>query len=203
MSIGEKMYRLCEELFPICRSITGNGVRETFRILQERVPEITIHEVPSGTQVFDWRIPKEWNIYDAWIKNGKGEKILDFQKTNLCVVGYSLPVNKKISLNELLPLIYTQPDQPDVIPYVTSYYKECYGFCMTQNQKDALGEDTYHIYIDSDLSDGSLTYGEIIIPSTEGNNEEIFLSTYICHPSMANNELSGPTLVTYLAYMLL
>ena len=98
MSIGEKMYRLCEELFPICRSITGNGVRETFRILQERVPEITIHEVPSGTQVFDWRIPKEWNIYDAWIKNGKGEKILDFQKTNLCVVGYSLPVNKKISL---------------------------------------------------------------------------------------------------------
>ena len=203
MGIGEEMYRLCEKLFPICRSITGNGVRETLRILQARVPEITIHEVPSGTRTFDWTVPKEWNIRDAWIKNGKGEKILDFQETNLHVVGYSLPVDKYITLEELLPLIHTQSDQPDVIPYVTSYYKEQYGFCMTQNQKDALIEDTYHIYIDSELKDGSLTYGEIIIPSTEGSEDEIFLSTYVCHPSMANNELSGPAVTIYLAKWIL
>lgn len=160
---------------------------------------MTLHEVPTGTQVFDWTVPKEWNIRDAWIKNSKGEKILDFQETNLHVMGYSLPIDKKVSLSELLPLIHTQPDQPDAIPYVTSYYKERYGFCMTQNQKDALTEDIYHIYIDSELKDGSLTYGEILIPSTEGSEDEIFLSTYVCHPSMANNELSGPVVTIYLA----
>ena len=196
---GEKMYALCSRLFPICRSLTGNGVRTTLRALQEICPAMTLHEVPTGTQVFDWTVPKEWNIRDAWIKNSKGEKILDFQETNLHVMGYSLPIDKKVSLSELLPLIHTQPDQPDAIPYVTSYYKERYGFCMTQNQKDALPEDTYHIYIDSELKDGSLTYGEIRIPSTEGNDDEIFLSTYVCHPSMANNELSGPAVTIYLA----
>ena len=199
MSIGEKMYCLCEALFPICRSITGNGVRETLRILQEICPAMTMHEVPTGTQAFDWTVPKEWNIRDAWIKNSKGEKILDFAKSNLHVMGYSIPVNQKVTLEELLPLIHTQPDQPDAIPYVTSYYKERYGFCMSQEQKDALQEDTYHIYIDSDLKDGSLTYGEILIPSTEGDKDEIFLSTYVCHPSMANNELSGPAVTIYLA----
>ncbi|WP_276675850.1 DUF4910 domain-containing protein [Selenomonas artemidis] len=203
MGIGEEMYHLCEKLFPICRSITGNGVRETLGILQAYISEMTIHEVPSGTQVFDWTVPKEWNIRDAWIKNGKGEKILDFQKTNLHVMGYSLPVDKTVTLTELLSLIHTQPDQPDVIPYVTSYYKEQYGFCMTQYQKDALIEDTYHIYIDSELKDGSLTYGEILIPSTEDSEDEIFLSTYICHPSMANNELSGPVVTIYLAKWIL
>ena len=199
MDIGNRIYSLCAKLFPICRSITGNGVRETLRILQEIVPEMTIHEVSSGTKVFDWTVPKEWNIRDAWIKNGKGEKILDFQEMNLHVMGYSVPVDREVSLDELLPLIYTQPDQPDAIPYVTSYYRERYGFCMTQNQKDALVDDTYHIYIDSELKDGSLTYGELRIPSTEGNAEEIFLSTYVCHPSMANNELSGPAVTIYLA----
>ncbi len=202
MSAGDEMYALCAKLFPICRSITGNGVRETLRILQEIVPEMTLHEVPSGTQAFDWTVPKEWNIRDAWIKNSKGEKVLDFQKTNLHVIGYSRPVDDRVSLEELLPLIYTQPDQPDAIPYVTSYYKERYGFCMTQLQKDALPQDIYHIYIDSELKDGSLTYGEILIPSTEGNTEEIFFSTYVCHPSMANNELSGPSVAIYLAKML-
>ena len=196
---GEKMYALCSRLFPICRSLTGNGVRTTLRALQEICPAMTLHEVPTGTQVFDWTVPKEWNIRDAWIKNSKGEKILDFQETNLHVMGYSLPIDKKVSLSELLPLIHTQPDQPDAIPYVTSYYKERYGFCMTQNQKDALTEDIYHIYIDSELKDGSLTYGEILIPSTEGSEDEIFLSTYVCHPSMANNELSGPAVTIYLA----
>ena len=199
MNIGDTLYALCARLFPICRSITGNGVRETLRILKEIVPEMTIHEVSSGTKVFDWTVPKEWNIRDAWIKNGKGEKILDFQEMNLHVMGYSVPVDREVSLDELLPFIYTQPDQPDAIPYVTSYYRERYGFCMAQNQKDALVDDTYHIYIDSELKDGSLTYGELRIPSTEGNAEEIFLSTYVCHPSMANNELSGPAVTIYLA----
>lgn len=203
MNVGNEMYALCARLFSICRSITGNGVRETLYILQEIVPELTTHEVATGTKVFDWTVPKEWNIRDAWIKNEKGEKILDFQESNLHVVGYSLPADKRVSLDELLPLIYTQPDQPDAIPYVTSYYKERYGFCMTQNQKDALSEDTYHIYIDSELKDGSLTYGEILIPSTEEKEDEIFLSTYICHPSMANNELSGPAVTIYLAKWLL
>ena len=184
MSIGNEMYALCDRLFPVCRSITGNGVRETLRVLQSICPAMTLHEVPTGTQVFDWTVPKEWNIRDAWIKNSKGEKILDFAKSNLHVMGYSIPVNQKVTLEELLPLIHTQPDQPDAIPYVTSYYKERYGFC---------------IYIDSDLKDGSLTYGEILIPSTEGNKDEIFLSTYVCHPSMANNELSGPAVTIYLA----
>lgn len=199
MDIGNEMHTLCNKLFPICRSITGNGVRETLRVLQNICPAMTLHEVPTGTQVFDWIVPKEWNIRDAWIKNSKGEKILDFAKSNLHVMGYSIPVNQKVTLEELLPLIHTQPDQPDAIPYVTSYYKERYGFCMSQEQKDALQEDTYHIYIDSDLKDGSLTYGEILIPSTEGNKDEIFLSTYVCHPSMANNELSGPAVTIYLA----
>ena len=203
MGVGDEMYALCAKLFPICRSITGNGVRKTLCILQDVCSTITLHEIPAGTHVFEWVVPKEWNIRDAWIKNSKGEKILDFQETNLHVMGYSLPVDKKIPLTELLPLIHTQPDQPDVIPYVTSYYKERYGFCMTQNQKEALPEDLYHIHIDSELKDGSLTYGEILIPSTEGNEDEIFLSTYVCHPSMANNELSGPAVTVYLAKWLL
>lgn len=203
MEIGRQMYALCDKLFPICRSITGDGVRKTLAILREIVPEMTVHEVPSGTAVFDWTVPKEWNIRDGWIKNSRGEKILDFQKTNLHVVGYSLPVDQKVTLDELLPLIYTQTDQPDAIPYVMSYYEERYGFCMTQRQKDALSNDTYHIYIDSTLQAGSLTYGEILIPSTEGGDDEIFLSTYVCHPSMANNELSGPAVTIHLAKAIL
>lgn len=197
MSIGWDMYRLCEKLFPYRRSITGNGVRQTLTTLQEVYPELIISEVASGTPVFDWTVPKEWNIRDAWIKNSKGEKILDLRDNNLHVVGYSIPVDKEVSLTELKDIVYTQPDQPDAIPYVTSYYKERYGFCMTQLQKDALAEDTYHIYIDSDLADGSLTYGEIIIPGE--TDQEILMSTYICHPSMANNELSGPSVAVHLA----
>lgn len=144
---GQSMYNLCVELFPICRSITGNGVRETLSILNSVIGgEMVVREVPSGTQVFDWSVPKEWNIRDAWIKDSKGNKILDFKDNNLHVVGYSLPVNKKVNLEELKTIIYTQPEQPDAIPYVTSYYKERYGFCMTQNQKNNLKEDNYHFY---------------------------------------------------------
>lgn len=191
------MYDLCAKLFPYCRSITGDGVRQTLHDLKAVVPEMTLHEVPSGTQVFDWTVPKEWRIRDAWIKNSKGEKVLDFHETNLRVMGYSLPLDEKMPLDELKKIIYTQPDQPDVIPYVTSYYKERSGFCMTQQEKDALPEDTYHAYIDSELFDGSLTYGEVILPGE--TDDEILLSTYDCHPSMANNECSGPAVSIYLA----
>lgn len=197
MEIGQSMYDLCVKMFPICRSITGNGVRQTLDILQQIYPDMKRYEVPSGTKVFDWTVPREWNIRDAWIKNSKGEKIVDFKKSNLHVVGYSLPVDKKVSLAELKQIVYTQPEQPDAVPYVTSYYKERYGFCMSEKQKNSLPEDTYHIYIDSELKDGSLTYGEILIPGER--EQEIFLSTYICHPSMANNELSGPAVAVHLA----
>lgn len=191
------MYQLAERLFPICRSITGDGVRETLKILQEEYADIKIYEVPSGTQVFDWTVPKEWNIRDAYIEDSQGERILDFKENNLYVVGYSLPMDCMMSLAELKEIIFTQPDQPDVIPYVTSYYQERSGFCMSENQKNALQEDTYHCVIDSDLKDGSLTYGEIIL---EGDTEEeVLLSTYICHPSMANNEVSGPVVTIELA----
>lgn len=198
---GQKMYALCAKMFPYCRSITGDGVRETLATLQEIVPEITVHEVKSGTKAFDWTVPKEWRIRDAWIKNSRGEKIVDFKKHNLHVVGYSTPVDKYVNLEELKTILYTQPDWPDAIPYVTSYYKERYGFCMTQEQYDALPEDNYHIYIDSELFDGSLTYGELIIPGE--SEQEILLSTYFCHPSMANNELSGPAVSVYLAKWLM
>jgi len=197
MSVGQDMYKLCEKMFPYCRSITGDGVRETLRLMQEIAPEIKLYEVPTGTQAFDWTVPKEWRIRDAWIKNSKGEKIVDFKKTNLHVVGYSVPVDKKVDLAELKQYLYTEPNQPDVIPYVTSYYKERFGFCMTQNQYDNLPEDTYHMYIDSELFDGSLTYGELVIPGE--TEEEIFFSTYFCHPSMANDQLSGLALSVYLS----
>lgn len=201
MFVGQDMYKLCGKMFPICRSITGDGVRETMAILREVVPEISLHEVPSGTQVFDWTIPKEWRIREAWVKNSKGEKLIDFKKHNLHVLGYSTPVDQKVTLAELKQHLYTQPNQPDAIPYVTSYYKERFGFCLSQEQCDSLPEDIYHIFIDSELFDGSLTYGELIIPGQ--NKEEILISTYFCHPSMANNELSGPALSVYLAKYLL
>ena len=186
-----------QELFPICRSITGEGTRKTLFELKKIVPQMQIYEVPSGTQVFDWTVPKEWNIYEAYIENSKGEKIIDFKKNNLHVVNYSAPVDQYMSLNNLKKIIHTYPPLPNAIPYVTSYYNESFGFCMTQNQFDNLEEDTYHVYIDSSLKDGSLTYGEIIIPGDV--KEEVFFSTYICHPSMANNELSGPCVSIYLA----
>lgn len=199
--IGQEMYALCAKMFPYCRSITGDGVRETLAALREIVPEITVHEVKSGTKAFDWTVPKEWRIRDAWVKNSRGEKIVDFKEHNLHVVGYSTPVDKEVNLEELKTILYTQPDQPDAIPYVTSYYKERYGFCVTQEQYDAMPEDNYHIYIDSELFDGSLTYGELIIPGE--TEQEILLSTYFCHPSMANNELSGPAVSVYLAKWLM
>lgn len=193
---GNVMYALAETLFPICRSLTGDGVRKTLRIIKEIVPEINMIEVPTGTQAFDWTVPREWNIKDGYIEDAKGKRILSFHDHNLHVMGYSLPVDRIVSRNELLDMIYTLPDQPDVIPYVTSYYKQQSGFCMTYNQMLSLKEEEYHAVIDSEVKDGFLTYGEVIIPGE--TEQEIFFSTYICHPSMANNELSGPCVVTEL-----
>lgn len=194
---GQYMYKLIKELFPICRSITGEGTRQTLNILKRELPQMTLHNVPSGTHVFDWTVPKEWIIRDAYIETLSGEKIIDFKKSNLHVMGYSLPIDKVVSKDELLAMVYTMPDQPNWIPYVTSYYKERSGFCMSENQKKSLKEDKYHVVIDSELIQGNLTYGELIIPGE--TTEEIFFSTYVCHPSMANNELSGPSVCTALA----
>jgi aminopeptidase-like protein len=198
--LTENIYNLVKKLFPICRSITGDGVRETLRIIKEIIP-LDIRDVPSGTKVFDWVVPDEWNVYDAYVKDESGEHIIDFKKCNLHLVGYSVPFEGRISLAELKEHLYTLPEQPELIPYVTSYYKKHWGFCLKHNQYKTLKEGTYEVKIDSSLEPGSLTYGELVI---EGQSEkEVLLSTYICHPSMANNELSGPAVTAYLAKYLL
>ena len=195
-NVGQAIYDLAGKLFPICRSITGNGFRHSLEMIREVVPEIQVFEVPSGTQVFDWTVPKEWNINGGWIKNKRGETIVDFKDCNLHVLGYSVPIHRMVSREELLEHVYTQPDQPDWIPYVTSYYKERWGFCMSERQKQTLNDDEYEVCIDSTLKEGSLTYGELILSGE--TEDEIFFSTYLCHPSMANNELSGPCVQTAL-----
>ncbi|PVZ70207.1 DUF4910 domain-containing protein [Pelagibaculum spongiae] len=196
-SEGSMMHQFCHELFPICRSITGNGFRQSLNMLKELVPELEIHEVASGTQCFDWAVPKEWNIADAYILDPEGNKICDFKQSNLHVMGYSIPVNKSVTLNELQEHLYSLPDQPDAIPYMTSYYKERWGFCITHQQRETLKQGNYQVVIDSVLENGNLTYGEIYIPGEI--QDEIFFSSYLCHPSMANNELSGPVVTTFLA----
>jgi aminopeptidase-like protein len=190
------MYHLAERLFPICRSITGNGFRQSLGIIREILPEIKVTEVPSGTQVFDWTVPKEWNIHGGWIRRKTGETVIDFKDSNLHVMGYSLPIHATVSREELLEHVYTIPEQPDWIPYVTSYYKERWGFCMTDRQKQTLTDGEYEVLIDSTLKDGSLTYGELVLPGE--TQDEILISTYLCHPSMANDELSGPCVQTEL-----
>jgi len=193
---GQFMHQLMAQLFPICRSITGDGVRETLRILQKLIP-LKLFEVPSGTKVFDWTVPKEWNIRDAFVLDPKGRKIIDFTKNNLHVLGYAVPVDRSLPLSELQEHLYSLEDQPDAIPWVTSVYEERWGFCLAHNERAKLEEGTYRVFIDSELKKGSLSYGELIIPGT--SSKEIFISTYICHPSMANNELSGPVVATMLA----
>ena len=197
---GQSMYSLAERLFPICRSITGNGVRKTLSIIQEKIPIIQ-KEIASGTKVFDWTVPDEWNIKDAYVKDEKGNRIIDFRKSNLHIVGYSIPFKGKLSLKELKEHLYTLPEQPEVIPYVTSYYKKRWGFCLAHNFYKKLKKGIYEVNIDSTLQPGFLTYGELIIKGK--TDKEILISTYICHPSLANNELSGPVVSTYLAKYLL
>lgn len=200
-SLGEEMHELCRELFPICRSITGDGFRQSLAILKKHTPDMKTIEVPTGTKCFDWEVPKEWNIKDAYIITPSGNKICDFKQSNLHVVGYSTPINKIITLDALQEYLYSLPECQDAIPYVTSYYKERWGFCITQKERDQLIPGKYQVFIDSELKNGSLTYGELVIP---GNSEkEIFISSYLCHPSMANNELSGPVVSTFLAKWIL
>ena len=190
------MFQLMRRLYPICRSLTGDGVRATLRILQEYIP-LAIHEVPSQTAVFDWTVPKEWNIKDAYIKNPKGEKIVDFRRCNLHVVGYSVPVKKTVSLDELKAHTFTLPEQPDRIPYRTSYYSENWGFCLAHRELAELADGEYEVVIDSTLHNGHLSYGEYFIEGASA--DEILISTHVCHPSLANDNLSGIALGVFLA----
>ncbi len=194
------MHALLRKLFPICRSITGPGVRETLSILREHVP-LSIYEVPTGAQAFDWEVPKEWRVREAYIDAPDGSRVVDFKDNNLHVVGYSIPVDAVLSLADLQSNLHSLPELPEAIPYVTSYYRETWGFCLAHKKRMRLKEGRYRVVIDSELISGSLTYGELIIPGS--TDSEIFISTYICHPSMANNELSGPVVTTMLAKWLL
>lgn len=194
--ISEEIHQLISELYPICRSITGNGVRKTLQLIQEHIP-LTINEVPTGTNVFDWTVPKEWNIRDAYLKNTQGKKLIDFHKSNLHVVNYSVPVKRKITLEDLKPHLHTIPDRPDWIPYRTSYYKENWGFCLSHRQFLELKDEEYEVYIDSSLEDGHLTYGEYYLPGEKP--DEVLISCHICHPSLCNDNLSGVSLATMLA----
>ncbi len=194
--LGAEMYGLLRELYPICRSITGEGVRETLRLLG-RVAPIDTTEVPSGTRVFDWTVPREWNLRDAWIANARGERVVDFRRSNLHVVSYSVPVRRRIGLAELRDHLHTLPDHPDWIPYRTSYYAESWGFCLSRKQYEALDEPEYEVCIDSTLRDGSLSYGECVLP---GEREgEVLISAHLCHPSLCNDNLSGLAVSVFLA----
>lgn len=194
--IGVEIHRLMGELFPICRSITGDGFRKTLDILRRYIP-LESREVPTGTRVFDWTVPKEWNIREAYIKNPKGEKIVDFRTSNLHIVGYSVPVRATLPLAELKKHLQTLPGRPDWIPYRTSYYSEDWGFCLSHRQFLTLEEGDYEVVIDSTLKDGSLTFGELFLKGE--TDEEILISTHVCHPSLANDNLSGVGLAAMLA----
>jgi len=199
LSTGKEMYSLMKSLFPICRSITGNGVRETLKIIQKYIP-LTIHEIPTGTKAFDWTIPKEWNIDDGYILDSNQNKIIDFKKSNLHVLNYSIPIDKKITFSKLKEHIHTLPEQPDAIPYLTSYYNEEWGFCMSHNDFLKLSDEEYHVVIKSTLEDGSLTYGEYYVKGKI--QDEFVLTCYVCHPSLCNDNLSGTVLITFIAKLL-
>lgn len=197
--LGDRLYSFAKELFPICRSITGAGLRQTLAAIQARIP-LNTFEVATGTAVFDWNVPKEWNIRDAYIKSSDGKRVVDFQTNNLQVLNYSLPVHQTMPLSELRPHLFTIPEHPDWIPYRTSYYQEKWGFCLSHNQLLSLADGDYEVRIDSTLTDGHLSYGECYVPGEL--TDEVLISCHICHPSLANDNLSGIAVATFLAALL-
>ncbi|HNP28741.1 MAG TPA: DUF4910 domain-containing protein [Nitrospirales bacterium] len=196
LQMGKEMHRLIADLYPICRSITGNGVRETLHLIGKHIP-VEIHEVPSGTKVFDWIVPKEWNIQDAYIKNARGERVVDFKKSNLHVVSYSQPIHATMTLEELKPHLHSLPGAPERIPYRTSYYKESWGFCLSHRKLMELTDKEYEVCIDSTMAEGHLTYGTCYLKGE--SDQEILISCHICHPSLCNDNLSGIALSMFLA----
>ncbi len=197
MTTGNEIHDFARQLWPLNRSLTGEGVRETLNLISHHLPNLSINSIPSGSQIFDWTVPKEWKAREAYIITPKGEKICDFSKNNLHLVSYSIPFVGEMDFEELKKHIYTLPEQPDAVPYITSFYEKRWGFCLSQNEFDKLESGKYKVKIDTELFDGELNYGELIIQGK--TKKEIFLSTNICHPSMANNELSGISVVTYIA----
>src|SRR5688572_1803217 len=196
-SVGEQMHALATRLYPICRSITGDGVRASLAIIDEIVP-LVVREVPSGTRVFDWRVPDEWHVRDAYVANTRGERLIDFRRHNLHVVQYSTPVRARLTFDELRPMLHTLPEQPELIPYRTSYYKRAWGFCLSEQQLLAMDRAAeYDVVIDASLQDGSMTYGELFLPGEF--EEEVLFHAHICHPSLANDNLSGVVVSAFLA----
>jgi aminopeptidase-like protein len=197
MTAGEELYKLVAELYPICRSITGDGVRRTLEIVDREIGGLEVHEIPTGTQVLDWTVPREWNVRDAWVADAAGRRVIDFQASNLHLVGYSVPVRATMGLAELKEHLFSLPDQPDWVPWRTSYYAERWGFCASQRLVDGLPEGDYEVCVDTTLADGHLTYGEHLV---EGRtDEEVLVSCHVCHPSLANDNLSGIAVATRLA----
>jgi aminopeptidase-like protein len=194
--MGREMHAFIGEMYPLCRSITGAGFRETLAMVSRHIP-IEIHEVPTGTPVFDWTVPKEWNIQDAYVKNMVGERVIDFRNSNLHVVSYSVPVRATLSLAELRGHLFTLPEHPDWIPYRTSYYQETWGFCLSHHELLKMKDDLYDVCIDSSLEPGHLTYGEYYLPGEEEN--EVLISCHACHPSLCNDNLSSVAMITFLA----
>jgi aminopeptidase-like protein len=201
MTAGEELYKLVAELYPICRSITGDGVRRTLEIVDREVGGgLEVSEVPTGTQVLDWTVPREWNVRDAWVADPAGRKVIDFQASNLHLVSYSVPVRATVSLAELSEHLFTLPDQPDRVPYRTAYYAERWGFCASQRLVDSLPEGDYEVCVDTTLADGHLTYGERLVQGEL--DDEVLVSCHVCHPSLANDNLSGIAVASRLARLL-